>query len=102
MLFRSTQAVASATWDDFLGWLRAGPGQLVGTSLDSDHDYLGPAYQRPCFVLIGNESHGLPPAYAARCDLLVRMPMLGRADSLNAAVAAAVMAFHVRASWRNR
>jgi TrmH family RNA methyltransferase len=29
------------------------------------------------------------------------MPMLGRADSLNAAVAAAVMAFQVRASWRN-
>jgi tRNA G18 (ribose-2'-O)-methylase SpoU len=28
------------------------------------------------------------------------MPMLGRADSLNAAVAAAVMAFHVRASWK--
>jgi len=28
--------------------------------------------------------------------------MLGRADSLNAAVAAAVMAFQVRASWRNR
>jgi tRNA G18 (ribose-2'-O)-methylase SpoU len=28
------------------------------------------------------------------------MPMLGRADSLNAAVATAVMAFHIRASWR--
>jgi TrmH family RNA methyltransferase len=34
--------------------------------------------------------------------MLVKMPMLGRADSLNAAVAAAVMAFQVRASWRNR
>jgi tRNA G18 (ribose-2'-O)-methylase SpoU len=29
------------------------------------------------------------------------MPMLGKADSLNAAVAAAVMAFHVRASWKS-
>ena len=51
-------------------------------------------------VLIGNEQAGLPEAYEAECDLLVKMPMLGRADSLNAAVAAAVMAFHVRASWR--
>ena len=34
--------------------------------------------------------------------MLVKIPMVGRADSLNAAVAAAVMAFEVRASWRNR
>jgi tRNA G18 (ribose-2'-O)-methylase SpoU len=27
--------------------------------------------------------------------------MLGKADSLNAAVAAAVMAFHIRSAWRN-
>ena len=97
-----TQAVATATWDEFLAWLRVGAGQLVGTSLNADHDYLVASYDQPCFVLIGNESQGLPTAYEAECDLLVKMPMLGRADSLNAAVAAAVMAFHVRASWRNR
>jgi TrmH family RNA methyltransferase len=97
-----TQAVATVRWDEFLAWLRAGPGQLVGTSLNTDRDYLEAAYDQPCFLLIGNESQGLPAAYEAECDLLVKMPMLGRADSLNAAVAAAVMAFHVRASWRNR
>ena len=97
-----TQKVAAARWDEFLPWLRSGPGQLVGTSLNSDHDYLDPAYEQPCFLLIGNESQGLPEAYEAECDLLVKMPMLGRADSLNAAVAAAVMAYAVRASWRNR
>ena len=97
-----TQQVASARWDEFLPWLRSGPGQLVGTSLKTDHDYLEPVYQQPCFLLVGNESQGLPAAYEAECDLLVKMPMLGRADSLNAAVAAAVMAFQVRASWRNR
>ena len=79
----------------------AGPGQLVGTSLKTDRDYLDQDYQQPCFLLIGNESQGLPEEYEAECDLLVKMPMLGRADSLNAAVAAAVMAFQVRASWRN-
>ena len=97
-----TQTVATARWDQFVPWLRSGPGQLVGTSLNSDHDYLDPAYEQPCFLLIGNESQGLPEAYEAECDLLVKMPMLGRADSLNAAVAAAVMAYAVRASWRNR
>jgi TrmH family RNA methyltransferase len=96
-----TQQVASARWDEFLPWLRSGPGQLVGTSLKTEYDYLEPAYEQPCFLLVGNESQGLPAEYEAECDLLVKIPMLGRADSLNAAVAAAVMAFQVRASWRN-
>ena len=95
-----TQAVATARWDEFLPWLREGPGQLVGTSLQTENDYLGAAYQRPCFLLIGNEQAGLPPEYEAECDLLVKIPMAGRADSLNAAIAAAVMAFQVKASWR--
>ena len=97
-----TQAIAQAPWEEFIAWLRAGPGQLVGTSLNTDRDYLEATYEAPCFLLVGNESQGLPAAYEAACDSLVKMPMLGRADSLNAAVAAAVMAFQVRASWRNR
>ena len=96
-----TQQVASARWEEFIPWLRSGPGQLVGTSLKTNHDYLEPVYEQPCFLLVGNESQGLPETYEAECDLLVKIPMLGRADSLNAAVAAAVMAFQVRASWRN-
>ena len=94
-----TQAVAIARWEEFVTWLRSGPGQLVGTSLKTDKDYLDQAYEQPCFLLIGNESQGLPASYEAACDLLVKIPMAGRADSLNAAVATAVMAFHVRASW---
>ena len=95
-----TQAIATARWDEFIGWLRGGPGQLVGTSLKATTDYLNADYQAPCFLLIGNEQQGLPDAYEAACDLLVKIPMAGRADSLNAAVAAAVMVFQVKASWR--
>jgi RNA methyltransferase, TrmH family len=95
-----TQAVAVARWEEFLPWLRSGPAQLAGTSLKADTDYLEADYQPPCFLLIGNESKGLPEAYEAACDMLVKIPMAGRADSLNAAVAAAVMAFHVKASWQ--
>ena len=95
-----TQAIAAARWDEFIAWLRSGPGQLVGTSLKTTSDYLDARYQAPCFLLIGNEQQGLPADYEGACDLLVKIPMAGRADSLNAAVAAAVMAFAVRASWR--
>jgi TrmH family RNA methyltransferase len=95
-----TQQVASTRWEEFLPWLRSGDGQLVGTSLKATHDYLEAGYQQPCFLLIGNEQQGLPESYEAECDLLVKIPMAGRADSLNAAIAAAVMAFAVKASWR--
>jgi RNA methyltransferase, TrmH family len=95
-----TQRVAKASWAEFTAWLRAGAGQLVGTSLNTDRDYLEVDYQDPCFLLIGNEQQGLPEAYEEGCDVLVKIPMAGRADSLNAAIAAAVMAFQVRASWR--
>jgi TrmH family RNA methyltransferase len=95
-----TQRIATARWDEFIAWLRAGPGQLVGTSLKTTKDYLDARYEAPCFVLVGNEQQGLPAAYEAACDLLVKIPMAGRADSLNAAMATAVMAFQVKASWR--
>jgi TrmH family RNA methyltransferase len=90
-----TQRIATARWDAFIAWLRAGPGQLVGTSLNTDRDYQDPRYAAPTFLLVGNESQGLPAAYEAECDLLVKIPMRGKADSLNAAVATAVMAYEV-------
>lgn len=95
-----TQAIAAARWEEFLPWLRGGAGQLVGTSLQTDLDYQQPSYTAPCFILVGNEQAGLPETYAAECDLLVRMPMRGKADSLNAAVATAVMAYEVTNQWR--
>ena len=95
-----TQEVATARWPEFLAWLRSGEGQLVGTSLKATDDYLEAKYQKPSFLLIGNEQQGLPADYEAECDLLVKIPMAGRADSLNAAMAAAVIAFAIRASWR--
>ncbi len=42
----------------------------------------------------------MPPEYAEACDTLVKIPMLGKADSLNAAVATAVMAYEVLAQQR--
>jgi TrmH family RNA methyltransferase len=95
-----TQEIAAARWPEFIAWLRSGEGQLVGTSLKATHDYLQADYRRPCFLLIGNEQQGLPEEYESQCDLLVKIPMAGRADSLNAAIAAAVMAFAIKASWR--
>ncbi|WP_157217867.1 TrmH family RNA methyltransferase [Flavisphingomonas formosensis] len=97
-----TQRIAQARWPEFIAWLRAGPGQLIGTSLNTSFDYQEPRYAPPAFILVGNEQAGLPADYETQCDILVKIPMLGKADSLNAAVATAVMAYEVRNQWRRR
>lgn len=90
-----TVPVVQCEWPEFLAWLRAGPGQLVGLNLDTNTDYRAATYTTPTFLLTGNEAQGMPDDYAAACDLLVKIPMRGKADSLNAAVATAVMAYEV-------
>ncbi len=93
-----TQQLARAEWGSFLDWLRAGEGQLVAASLQDAVPYRGAAYAAPCFVMVGNESRGIPPEDEAAGDLRVTMPMRGKADSLNAAIAAAVLGYEVSAS----
>ena len=97
-----TQSIVQCRWEEFVPWLRSGEGQLVGTSLNTEFDYQTPRYPAPTFILTGNEAQGLPPDYEAECDVLVKMPMLGKADSLNAAVATAVMAYEVLNQRRAR
>jgi len=95
-----TQSIVQCRWEELVPWLRAGKGQLVGTSLKTDMDYQACEYTAPCFIMTGNEAQGLPDAYEAECDALVKMPMYGKADSLNAAIATAVMAYEVRGQMR--
>ena len=97
-----TVPLVRTSWDAFLPWLRSGPGQLVGLSLRTNNHYRSAPYAAPTFLLTGNEAQGLPADMEAECDLLVKMPMLGKADSLNAAVATAVMAYEVLAHSDNQ
>ncbi len=90
-----TRTVVQTDGPSFLAWLRSGPGLLVGASLDGAVDYRRASYTPPTFVFMGNEQSGLPPAYADACDTLVRLPMRGKADSLNVAVACAVLLYEV-------
>ncbi len=48
-----------------------------------------------CAMLIGNEANGLPKETIDNCDVSVTIPMLGRAESLNAAAAASVLMFEM-------
>lgn len=48
---------------------------------------------KPSAILIGNEANGLTPQTATMADELLRIPMPGKAESMNASVAAAIMIY---------
>jgi TrmH family RNA methyltransferase len=87
--------LATATVDAFLAWRRAWPGAVVGAHLGAETDFRSAPYRAPNLVLMGNEQAGLTPALAKACDVTVKIPMRGRADSLNLAVATGVMIYAV-------
>lgn len=86
--------VAQAPFGEFLAWARRHHYHLYGTSAHAPLDYRQvERYERPCLLLLGSEREGLTPEQAAHCERLIRLPMKGRASSLNLAVAAGVMLY---------
>jgi TrmH family RNA methyltransferase len=85
--------LVKATVPEFLAWRKTWPGSVVGTLLSATTDYRAADYRRPALILMGNEQQGLPPDLAAACDVNVKIPMRGRADSLNLSVATGIMIY---------
>ncbi len=79
--------------EGFLNWRKLWPGSVVGTLLSATTDYRDADYRRPTMILMGNEQQGLPRELAAACDVAVKIPMRGRADSLNLSVATGIMVY---------
>jgi tRNA G18 (ribose-2'-O)-methylase SpoU len=75
--------------------------RLVGTSGAGAVDLWQAPLAEPVVVLLGNERSGLPENVLAACDVAARIPLLGHADSLNVAAAAAVFAFEIVRQRRN-
>ena len=88
-------AIAKASAAEFLAWRESWPGSVIGTRLDASVGYREAGIQRPALVLMGNEQAGLTDALAAACDVNVKIPMRGRADSLNLAIATGIMVYAV-------
>jgi TrmH family RNA methyltransferase len=72
------------------------PGDVAGTHLAGRIDYRDAGYRDPVLLVMGNEGAGLTSEMTAACGKLVRIPMAGRLDSLNLAVATALMLFEIQ------
>lgn len=68
---------------------------LVGLTGDATTQYTDFDYRRPLVLVIGAEGAGLHELLRKKADALVRLPMLGRVGSLNAAVAGSILLYEV-------
>jgi RNA methyltransferase, TrmH family len=80
----------------FVAWANAWPGDRIGTHLDATADFREGGYAGPTLLLMGREGPGLSDDVAAVCSRLVKIPMAGRLDSLNLAVATALMLYEIK------
>jgi len=75
---------------------------VVASSAHGAIDHFDVDYRRPTILLVGNERRGLPEDMREACDVLVRLPMVGSATSLNVSAATAALAYEIVRQRRNR
>ena len=68
---------------------------VVGTALDNSVDYREVDYSGKIALIIGNEGKGISQLVSKKCDYLVKIPMYGKTNSLNASVATGIMIYEV-------
>jgi RNA methyltransferase, TrmH family len=82
--------------DAFRALLGAWPGETMGTHLSASEDFRHVAYRAPTLLVMGGEGPGLTDATAEACTMRVRIPMAGKLDSLNLAIATALVLYQIQ------
>ena len=90
-----TQRLVRTTFAELCAWKQAHGYRLAGTAVNATRDYDAVSYDAPLVLLMGSEREGLSAGQAAACDDLLCLPMVGRVDSLNLAVATGVVLYEI-------
>jgi TrmH family RNA methyltransferase len=90
-----SQHLVKANLPEFAAWKKANGVPVVGTSGAAELDYHQTRYPFPCILLMGSEKQGLLDHHLRLCDMIVKIPMIGRSDSLNLAIATAVVLYEI-------
>ena len=80
--------------DAFVALCKTWAGDVVGTHLKAKDDFRR-NYKVPTLLVMGSEGRGLSDELSEACKTLVRIPMLGDAESLNVATATALMLYEI-------
>jgi RNA methyltransferase, TrmH family len=90
-----SQCLVKASFAAFAAWKKNRNITLIGTSGAAQCDYQVYAYPPGMVLMMGSEREGLPDGHKALCDQVVSIPMMGRSDSLNLAVATGVVLYEI-------
>lgn len=95
-----TVPIFRATHEEAAELLGRWPGSTIATALDGASDYSALTYAVPSMIVIGTEADGLSANLRSTCSTAALIPMLGSAESLNLAVAAAIMLYAAERAQR--
>lgn len=88
-----TNAVASASSDETIEWLKKKKVSILCTYLKASKPYHKIDYTRSSAIIMGTESTGLSQTWISNADENIIIPMQGKIDSMNVSTAAAVIIF---------
>jgi TrmH family RNA methyltransferase len=86
-----TVPVAAAESTTILAWLRKFGFQTLATRVDGSVDYATADYSGRRALILGSEAHGLTDVWQGDDVQAIRLPMLGKVDSLNVSATAAIL-----------
>lgn len=88
--------IINATQDEALEVLKDRGFSLVSSYLDTDNYYHKTSYDGKVALVIGNEANGINDELIAQSDKLIKIPIYGDAESLNAAISAAILMYEIK------
>jgi TrmH family RNA methyltransferase len=88
-----TVPVVEAGGEETLQWLKQNNVAILAATPAATEEYTDVDMQGPLAIVVGTEQLGLTSMWMANADIQVRIPMLGIADSLNVAMATALMLY---------
>lgn len=90
-----SQRLVKGSYNEFAEWKKQASVPVIGASGAARVDYTSLQYPDPCILLMGSERQGLSERYLNLCEEVVSIPMAGASDSLNLAVATAVILYEI-------
>jgi TrmH family RNA methyltransferase len=88
-----TMPVVTASSEDAIAWMRSIGIKMFGTALTATHHYHETDFNQPAAIVMGSEANGLSSTWLEGADDLIKIPMLGKIDSMNVSASAAIVIF---------
>lgn len=88
--------IINATQEESIRLLKLKNFDIVSSYLDTDNFYNEIEYNYKVALVIGNEANGVNEDLISKSDVLVKIPIYGKAESLNAAISSAILMYEIK------